>query len=373
MASIQKRPDGRWRARYRDETGKEHARHFPRKIDAQKWLNEITASVVTGRYVDPKAGTVTFEGFYADWSQRQIWTQGTTRGSDLAVRSTTFAGLELRRIKRSHLEQWVKSMSDAGLAPQTIHTRVMAVRNVLRAAVRDRLIAHDPADGIVLPRRRRVEHSMAIPSPEDVGRLYAASEPWYQAFIGLCAFAGLRLGEAAAVNVNDIDFLRRTLSVQRQVQKEPNKELEIRAPKYGSERTVYLPDQLLMILSRHISDIGVYGDKQWLFIGEGGMPPKPRRMSYTWDRLVAVAGVPKTNLHSLRHFYASGLIASGCDVVTVQRAMGHSSATTTLNTYSHLWPDAADRTRNAAGSLVDSALGASADSLRTVATAKTSD
>jgi integrase len=67
-------------------------------------------------------------------------------------------------------------------------------------------------------------------------------------------------------------------------------------------------------------------------------------------------------LHDLRHFYASGLIASGCDVVTVQRALGHATATTTLNTYSHLWPTAEDRTRRAAeqllqGSRVDYNLG----------------
>jgi site-specific recombinase XerD len=45
-------------------------------------------------------------------------------------------------------------------------------------------------------------------------------------------------------------------------------------------------------------------------------------------------------MHDLWHFYASGLIANGCDVVTVQQAMGHSNATTTLATYSHLWPTA---------------------------------
>ena len=43
-------------------------------------------------------------------------------------------------------------------------------------------------------------------------------------------------------------------------------------------------------------------------------------------------------LHELRHYFASGLIAAGCDVVTVQRAMGHASVTTTLSTYAHLWP-----------------------------------
>jgi integrase len=50
------------------------------------------------------------------------------------------------------------------------------------------------------------------------------------------------------------------------------------------------------------------------------------------------AGLTGIKLHDLRHFYASGLIAQGCDVVTVQRALGHATATTTLNTYSHLGP-----------------------------------
>jgi len=60
MASITKRPDGVWRARYRDEAGREHAKHFPRKVDAQRWLDEVTAAVVTGQYVDPKAGRITW-------------------------------------------------------------------------------------------------------------------------------------------------------------------------------------------------------------------------------------------------------------------------------------------------------------------------
>jgi integrase len=68
----------------------------------------------------------------------------------------------------------------------------------------------------------------------------------------------------------------------------------------------------------------------------------------TVQTTTAAAGVSGVRLHDLRHFYASGLIASGCDVVTVRRALGHASATTTLTTYSHLWPSAEYRTRAAA-------------------------
>jgi integrase len=66
----------------------------------------------------------------------------------------------------------------------------------------------------------------------------------------------------------------------------------------------------------------------------------------------------------LRHFFASGLIAAGCDVVTVQRALGHRNASVTLSTYSHLWPTAEDRTRKAAAAMMTETL-ARADSART--------
>jgi hypothetical protein len=59
MASIARRPDGTYRPRYRDEHGKEHARHFKRKVDAQRWLDEVTAAVQTGTYVDPGRAKLT--------------------------------------------------------------------------------------------------------------------------------------------------------------------------------------------------------------------------------------------------------------------------------------------------------------------------
>lgn len=118
---------------------------------------------------------------------------------------------------------------------------------------------------------------------------------------------------------------------------------------------MYLPDGLLEVLSRHIRDVGVYGLEEWLFPGSNGEPMWPRKHQYTWDRVCLHTGVMGVTIHDLRHFYASGLIASGCDVVTVQRALGRKTATVTLNTYSHLWPSADDRTRAAAQSLIDQA------------------
>ena len=317
--SIAKRPDGKWRARYRDESSREHARHFTRKIDAQRWLDEISASLLSGAYVDPQAGRVPFRQLYEEWSARQLWVASTRANADLAVRSTTFADVPVKAVRRSHVESWVKTMSDQW-APTTVKTRFAIVRSVFRAAMADRLIATNPTAGVALPRRRK--------------------------------------GEAAAIQLGDIDFLRRQLVVTRQLQREGGGSV-VRAPKYGSERVVHLPDELVGILGEHVAaHLDQAEPSQWLFTVDGE-PLDDNAITWRWRAIRSAAKLSQVRLHDLRHFYASGLIAAGCDVVTVQRALGHSTATTTLDTYSHLWPTAEDRTRAAAAGLMrDCGLGA---------------
>ncbi len=358
--SIAKRPNGKWRARYRDEAGRERARHFDRKVNAQRWLDEIASSVLTGNYVDPGAGKVTFKQFYEDWSQRQLWVQSTRANADLATGSVPFADLPLKSIRRSHVEAWIKTMAE-GWAPTTIKTRFVIVRSVFRAAVSDRVIVSDPSIGVALPRRRKAEAAMRIPTVEEVGRLLShadsprvSTRKGFRAYTALCAFAGLRKGEAAAVQVGDIDFLRRQLTVSRQLQRDGST-FAIRPPKYGSERVVNLPDDLLTILSEHVATHLRDNESGWLFTVDD-RPMFDNAITWRWRATRTAAGLTHVRLHDLRHFYASGLIAAGCDVVTVQRALGHASATTTLNTYSHLWPTAEDRTRKAAAALLRDAL-----------------
>jgi integrase len=353
---IAKRENGKWRARYRDEAGKEHSRHFDRKIDAQQWLDQVTSAVVTGTYADPQAGRVTFAAFFGEWSARQVWAPGTVLAMSLAAR-TPFAGKPMKEVRRSDIEAWIKQMNAAGLAPGTIKTRYVNVRSVFRAAVKDKVIGSDPTDGVRLPRRRRSDVALSIPTPEEVGQLMAVAEERFRPFIALCAFAGLRLGEAAGVQLGDVDFLRKTLKVSRQIQRLNGGEIDVRAPKYGSERVVYLADGLIDLLAKHVADYGTVGKSRWLFPGDEDGPPHQNTVGYWWRKTLRDAGLSGIKLHDLRHFYASGLVAAGCDVVTVQRSLGHSKATTTLNTYAHLWPTAEDRTRKAAESIMSASLG----------------
>ncbi len=354
----------RYRARWVDEDGKERSASFASERAAKQHLK----SVARGEYAN-RNGRMTFAEFYKQWSVDQPWVGGTVQAMNLAAGSVTFGHIELERLRTSHVQSWVKAMQDKALEASTIRTRFNNVRTVIRAALADRAIPFDVTLSVRLPRVSRPEGAdddgLTIPEAGEVGALLRESHDKLVAFIGLCAFGGLRLGEAAALKVSDIDFIRREIRVDRQVQRLKGKQIEIRPPKYGSHRTVYAPEGLIQLLSEHVR-VQVPGNDpdRWMFPGEGEHPLHQNSVGYLWRKAKAAAGV-EYRLHDLRHFYASGLIADGCDVVTVQRAMGHKSATVTLNTYSHRWPKAEDRTRNAAAGMFADAMSTTADRLRT--------
>ncbi|GAB2659976.1 site-specific integrase [Saccharopolyspora gloriosae] len=372
MASIRKLANGKWQAQFRPiPGGKQITRTTRRKIDAQQWLDEQTAAMKMGQFVDPTSGRVTFSEFFEDWAKRQLWASGTERAMRLATKSVPFADVPMSRILRSHIELWVKNMQTEqtgygrkeGLAPGTIKTRFNNVRSVFRAAARDRVIASDPSEGVRLPRVRRGEMALNIPTPKMVKSIIQEADPGFGKFVKLCAFAGLRLGEAAALRVIDFDFEARTVSITRQVQRQNGRTVEILPPKHGSERIVFLADSLNAELREYVDALPGVGGDRWLFKGEAAYPLHQNSIGYLWRKARSAAGCEQVRLHDLRHFYASGLIASGCDVVTVQRALGHSSANITLSTYAHLWPTAEDRTRSAAAGLLRDALGSADEPL----------
>lgn len=348
----------RYRARWVDDDGRERAASFASEKAAKAHLK----SVARGEHAN-NTGKLTFKQFFDLWSPSQVWAPGTVTKVDQAISSVTFGDVQLDRLRPSHIQAWIKSMADKPLAPNTIRSRLNHVRAVVRAAVADRAIPFDVTANVTLPRLRRAEAAMVVPTTAEVGDALHQAPERFTAFVAVCAFGGLRLGEAGGLRVSDIDFMRREVRIARQVQRVNGGGVDIRPPKFGSERTVYIPQDLVTVLSEHVR-LHVPGDDpdRWMFIDQRGTPLHQNSAAYLWNRTRVKARVSYT-LHDLRHFYASGLIAAGCDVVTVQRAMGHGAASFTLNTYSHLWPKAEDRTRNAAAQMLTEAL--AADRVRT--------
>jgi integrase len=197
-------------------------------------------------------------------------------------------------------------------------------------------------------------------STDVVLAIEAAMPARWRAIVTLMAGTGLRPGEAAGVTVDRIDFLRRTLRVDRQL-------LLSWPPTFGppktrsSYRTIPLPQVVVDALAAHLADFPAGEDGAVFTEHDGGLLYRDK-VTRAFRNAAKAAGAPAgTRMHSLRHYYASLLIRHGESVKVVQARLGHASARETLDTYSHLWPDSEDMTRAA----VDDVLGAAADSLRT--------
>lgn len=215
MASIDKRPDGKWRARYRERPGgPQRARHFDRKVDAERFLTNVQSRLLDGSYIDPSAGQQTLRDYASAWQAAQVHRPTTV----------VLAG---------------KGQPEFG-PPKT------------EASVR------------------------TVPLPGVVGTAVAAHLESHPATAG-----GL------------------------------------------------------------------------VFTNDSGGPIRRNRFGELWRATVDEIGLTGLRFHDLRHFYASLLIRHGESVKVVQARLGHASASETLDTYSHLWPDNEERTRAA----VDEVLG----------------
>jgi integrase len=339
MASISKRDNGSWLARYRPVAGgTQKYRTFSRKVDAQRWIDETTAAMVTGTYVDPKAGKVTVRQYATTWQAMQVTRENTTRNTDVALRLHVLPYIgdrPIASVRPSDLQALVKTLS-ATLAPGTVGQVYKVARRMFASAVDDRMLAASPCHRVRLPRHDRPE--VVVPTIEQITTLVAAVSPRYRALVVMLAGSGLRIGEALGLNVSDVDFLRRTVKVERQ--RLPSG--RIGPPKTAkSARTVPLGQVVIDALAAHLA---AYPSDGVLFTVATGKPLAYPAWLAIWARSNKSVELD-IDTHALRHFYASAVIAGGASVKVVQTRLGHGSAAVTLDTYGHLWPDDDDLTR----------------------------
>jgi integrase len=349
----------RWRARYVDDAGREHAKGFGRKVDAQRWLDEITAAVVTGQYVDPKAGQITFRDYAEQWREIQVQRPSSRAHIETMLRRHAYPTLgdrSLSSILPSDIQAWIKGLT---LAPATVGVVHGIVSTIMKTAIRDRRIVANPCEGTKLPKKERTQIEPL--TTEQVSAVRSALPVELQALVTLAAGTGMRQGECFGLTVDRVKFLERTVRVDRQLVTVSGQAPDFGPPKTdASDRTIPLPQVVVDALAAHLAAYPA-GDDGLIFT-MSGKPIGRSAFGHRWRDAVATAKLPKgTGFHALRHYYASLLIRHGESVKTVQSRLGHASAVETLDCYSHLWPDSDDRTRDA----VDKVLGTAADALRT--------
>ena len=340
MATIKRRSDrgNRWEVRYRDPDGKQRARLFDRKVDAERFIATTTADMMRGTYIDPDAGRVTLADFAATWSARMgpTWRASTAAGIANSLDKHILPVLGRRPVaglRKGDVEALCASLA---LAPSTVANVHQHLSQLLAGAVEDGLIARNPATRARLP---KLEASKAQPVPLEIVEAIRAGLPdWMAVAVPIGMGAGLRQGEASGLTVDRIDFLRRTLRVDRQLVCRHVPGPVLAPPKTSSSyRTIPLATFLLDGLADHLRRYPA-APGELVLRSPAGLPLDADRFGHQWRRACRGAGVPGLRYHDLRHTFASTLLSRGVSVKAVADWLGHASPTITLATYAHLMP-----------------------------------
>ena len=189
-------------------------------------------------------------------------------------------------------------------------------------------------------------------SIEQVDALLAATAEPFKAAIVIGAGLGLRQSEAAGLTVDRVNFLRRSVTVDRQWQQATGSSAgAFTSPKTEASTRIVPADQwVLDHLAAHIQQHGL--GAEGVLLHRNGVPFDSAKFGYELRAARRRAGLPESfTFHDLRHFFASALIHADCSVKQVQASLGHKSAKVTLDVYGHLWPGEEDRVRDAIGRL----------------------
>jgi len=271
----------------------------------------------------------------------------------------------------------------AGLrhTPSTLAHIRTTLRAALNAAVRDGVIADNPARHVELPRNPRprpvVWTSARVAAWRATGArpriavwglatlaefLQAVRDDYLFALWWLLALRGLRRGEAAALRWSDVDLDHSELDVHR-ARTTAGYEVFEGAPKTDAgRRTVALDKRTTKVLRDHhrrqrAASAGMWTDGGYVFTGTDGRPLHPDAITRRFTRLVAAAGLPPIRLHDLRHGAACLAHAAGADLKTIQQQLGHATIAITADTYTTVLPATQRHSANATAKLLRKASG----------------
>lgn len=342
-------------ARWRDPSGKERSKSFSREKAAKAHLQEMERAVRRGEYIEPS--DVTVEDLVQARVDEAVNTSTRNSRRSLLANLGGLRNMPVQSVKPAHVTAWMKSLErprpwagDKPLAPSTINMLASILHGVFSQAVLDDVVGRHPMRGVKIPRTEVGAERADIPTVEDVQALIRtargtgvgrAPNPTLAAMIQVAAETGLRAGELCGLRVRNVNFLRGEIHVVEQISQRSGDFAPLKTE--SSRRVVPIGPGTVQVIEEQLRRVP-RAPGETVFCTREGRPLSSSSLSAQFRRLSRRAGVD-TTFHALRHFYASSLIASGASVVMVQRALGHASASMTLNVYSHLFPGAGEGLR----------------------------
>jgi integrase len=287
--------------------------------------------------------------------------------------------IAIQKLRPVHLSELYATLlregrGESGHAPRTVGHVHKVLHRALGIAKQWGIVKDNVASAVKPPKVQAEEIDILQPAQAQAVLNALRGKSLY--LIAAMALAtGMRRNELLALRWQDVDLDAGRLRVELSLEQTTKHGIRFKAPKTRhGRRTIALPSHMVAELRAHWRA----QQEQRMALGLGKAPPdsqvlatfdgKPRSpgaVTRGWGWAMAKAGMPKVTLHSLRHTHASMLIASGMDILTISRRLGHGSPTITLAVYGHLLANTDDK----AAAIMDAAF-ARANGSKAVAIAR---
>lgn len=237
--------------------------------------------------------------------------------------------------------EWLAGLQANGLSPSRTRQARQVLSSILGLAVEGGYLSANPARGLKVT--GGTEREMLHLDATQVQRLAEAAEdqrPGSGALVLVLAYGGARWGEAVAIRRGRCDLLRSRLFVRESLS-EVRGQLYFGPTKTHQDRVIVLPPFLRDALAAHLAEQALSNDDALVFTSPKGEPLRASNWRRrVWYPACEASGMPKgLRIHDLRHTAASLLVSAGANVKAVQRHLGHSTASQTLDRYAHLFTD----------------------------------
>lgn len=374
---LRQRKDGRWELQY-SINGKSGSFYGFSKDEVNKKYTLLKHQLMVGGINHLEK--IKYSEWFELWlNNKAIALKPKTQQSyqelyDLYIKDSYISNLYLQDLTAQHLQFFVNELLKKELSPRTIRYTITVIHGSLKYAILNQYIIKNPADAVILPRKEEKEPRV-LTLDEQKSFMAAISGNRYELLFDFALKTGLRTGELLGLQWKNIDFEKHTFCVKRTMitLKDPKTKKLIHT--YGtpktkkSIRTIYITDDLIDDLRRHHevqmlemerADVFWLGmrnghfDENNVFLTDKGTPIYPSTLRHLIDRTIKkinqerASGIEQSDdivlmehfsMHALRHTFATRALESKISPKVVQEILGHSSATVTMDIYSHVLPN----------------------------------
>lgn len=311
----------RFRAVWVTPDGRENTKGFRTKADAQNFLDENTAAVKTGTWVDPAKSARLFGEVAEEWlaSKKASTKPKTYAGYRSILDTVVFPRWEktaVGDITFGELQAWISGLGEAGGSARFVKRGLSASRivqthqcmgAVFKYAARLELVRQSPTDGIELPRKPRAGVDQTYLTHAQLRLLAGEIGERFGVLVLVLGYCGLRFGEAAALRVGSVDVHSGRINVTTSVTNVTGQGLVEGAPKTHARRSVPIPGLVLEPLTRHIES---RGRTELVWPGDDPTADEPwitnGKLQWSWDAAIERcqaddAEFPAVTPHDLRH------------------------------------------------------------------------